>query len=406
MNINLVRAIDYYLGIPLCFLVAVLNWPSAILRRFGAKIIPKKILFIELSEMGSTILADPAIRLIRKRTEAALYFLIFERNKNSLFILNTVQPDRIMTIRDDNIFKLIWDTFRFIINARRVGIDAVIDLEIFSRYSALLSQLCGAKLKIGFHAFFQHGLYRGNFLTHRVSYNPHIHISKNFMAIAHALLSEKDETPFTKAMIQDSEIRLKRFGSTMFAQKTMVSKLTELVPSWAPSRKPLIIFNVNASDLIPQRRWPQHNFAELAKYILRQNSKCVILFTGSLSETPYVRQVVDQVKNARAINIAGKVSVPDLPLLYEQAAWMLTNDSAPAHFAAVTALKSFVLYGPETPNLYGSLGNSVPIYANLACSPCVTASNHRKTACNDNVCMQVLTVPKVIQVLRDEKVIK
>jgi len=58
------------------------------------------------------------------------------------------------------------------------------------------------------------------------------------------------------------------------------------------------------------------------------------------------------------------------------------------------------LFGPETPALYGSLGNSTPIYAGLACSPCVSAGNHRKTPCSDNVCLQVIKPEMVVNQLR------
>ena len=66
----------------------------------------------------------------------------------------------------------------------------------------------------------------------------------------------------------------------------------------------------------------------------------------------------------------------------------------------MTGLRTFVIFGPETPRLYGSLGNSTPIYAGLACSPCVSASNHRKTPCRDNVCLQVIQPDQVLDHLR------
>src|SRR5262249_43816885 len=56
---------------------------------------------------------------------------------------------------------------------------------------------------------------------------------------------------------------------------------------------------------------------------------------------------------------------------------MITNDSGPAHFASITEMPTFVLFGPETPQFYGPLGQTTPIYAGLACSPCVAATNHR-----------------------------
>jgi len=79
---------------------------------------------------------------------------------------------------------------------------------------------------------------------------------------------------------------------------------------------------------------------------------------------------------------------------------MLSNDSGPPHFASVTDMPAFVFFGPETPKLYGPLGQATPIYAGLACSPCVSASNHRKTPCEDNVCLQVITPEQVFSILQ------
>ena len=66
-----------------------------------------------------------------------------------------------------------------------------------------------------------------------------------------------------------------------------------------------------------------------------------------------------------------------------------------AHFSAAAGLPTIVLFGPETPKLYQPLGTSRAIYAGLACSPCVTAHNHRKTACTDNICMRAISVDEV-----------
>ena len=85
---------------------------------------------------------------------------------------------------------------------------------------------------------------------------------------------------------------------------------------------------------------------------------------------------------------AGFFSFDELVPLYSESSVMLTNDSGPAHFAAVTSLKVFVLFGPETPHLYSPLGgNAEPFYLELPCSPCVSAANHRKTTCITRPCI-------------------
>ena len=37
-----------------------------------------------------------------------------------------------------------------------------------------------------------------------------------------------------------------------------------------------------------------------------------------------------------------------------------------------------------------------PLYANYACSPCVTAFNQRRSPCTDNVCVQHFDVDTVL----------
>ncbi|MPQ96315.1 glycosyltransferase family 9 protein, partial [Thioclava sp. JE_KL1] len=104
-----------------------------------------------------------------------------------------------------------------------------------------------------------------------------------------------------------------------------------------------------------------------------------------------------QVNHPNCVNFAGQLKLLEMPILYTISNLMVTNDSGPGHFSSITPLKTFVLFGPETPKLYGSLGNSTPIFAGLACSPCVSAANHRKTPCTEPVCMDAITVDTVYQ---------
>jgi len=86
--------------------------------------------------------------------------------------------------------------------------------------------------------------------------------------------------------------------------------------------------------------------------------------------------------------------------LYNIAEVLVTNDSGPGHFSAITPIRSIVLFGPETPKLYGSLGNTEAITADLACSPCVTAANQKNSACDDPVCMRLVTPQRVMESVR------
>ena len=402
ISVNTMRAIDHWVGVPLCAiaspLVALMDGVRDIFSR--APKTPKKLLFIELSEMGSAILVDPAMRNAQARG-AELFFLIFKSNRASLTLLNTVKPENIFTIDSSSLGGLIKDTLRFLIIARRHQIDTVIDLELFSRFTALLTGLCGARRRVGYHIFHGEGLWRGFMLTRKVHYNPHIHITKNFLSLIHAAFADKIEVPFSKIQIPDSEVRLEQAiinpAALEKVRERIEKQAKEAGIEYVHGKNRLILINPNASDLLPQRRWAQQRFSELIQGVHQQYPADLILITGSPAELAYVEKVraVANVKNA--LNFAGQVSFAELPPLYTLSDVMVTNDSGPGHFSAVTPLRTVVLFGPETPALYGSVGNSIAITANLACSPCVSAANHRKTPCHDNVCMQAITVAQVLE---------
>ena len=402
ISVNTMRAIDHWVGVPLCAvaspIVALIDSvKNAFSRGPNA---PRKLLFIELSEMGSAILVDPAMRNAQARG-AELFFLIFKSNRASLTLLNTVKPENIFTIDSSSLGGLIKDTLKFLLVARKHRIDTVIDLELFSRFTALLTGLCGARRRVGYHIFHGEGLWRGFMLTRKVHYNPHIHITKNFLSLIHAAFAKEIEVPFSKIHIADSEVRLEQAVIDPAALVKVRERIEKLAADagiqFKQGQQRLILVNPNASDLLPQRRWAQQRFSELIQGLNQLYANDLILITGSPAEFEYVEKVraVANVKNA--LNFAGQVSFAELPPLYTLSDVMVTNDSGPGHFSAVTPLRTVVLFGPETPALYGSVGKSISITANLACSPCVSAANHRKTPCYDNVCMQAITVAQVLE---------
>ena len=401
ISVNTMRTIDHWVGVPLCAIVSpFIALIDAIKNIFSrGQETPKKLLFIELSEMGSAILVDPAMRNAQARG-AELFFLIFKSNRASLTLLNTVKPENIFTIDSSSLSSLIVDTLRFLALSRKHRIDTVIDLELFSRFTALLTGMCGARRRVGYHIFHGEGLWRGFMLTRKVHYNPHIHITKNFISLIHAAFAQKIEVPFSKIEIPDSEVRLEQATIDPSALENVRGRIEKLAKeaniNFTSGKERLILINPNASDLLPQRRWAQQRFSELIQAVHQRYPNDLILITGSPAEFDYVEKVraVANVKNA--LNFAGQVSFAELPPLYTLSDVMVTNDSGPGHFSAVTPLRTVVLFGPETPALYGSVGNSIAITANLACSPCVSAANHRKTPCHDNVCMQAITVAQVL----------
>lgn len=388
MNVHAMRAIDRWVGVPFCFLASGLSRISGLFRSKPAPD-PSRTLFIELSEMGSAVIVDPAMRKLRREAGAELFFAIFTDNARSLEILNTVPPDHIFRMHSRNLLVLFFSVLRFMRWCRRHRITCVIDLELFSRFTALLSFLSGARSRIGFASVHDEGLYRGSIINFPVRYNAHVHIAVNFISLVHRALG-RFEGPYPTVPLDPGDLDLARAEVHPARAAKVRGKIKELWPAWRHEK--LVLFNVNASDMLPQRRWPQDRFAATARVLLKQFRDILILATGAPAERNYVQQVVDLVEHERFVNAAGAFSFNELVPLYTQSLCMLTNDSGPAHFASVTPLKVFVLFGPETPALYGPLGgNAEPFYLGLPCSPCVSAANHRKTTCLTRPCVTTIS---------------
>lgn len=396
MNVDTMRTIDRYAGVPITFVLGLIY-------RLIYKLAPRKdvvirnVLFIELSEMGSAIIADPAMRKLKQDAGAELHFVIFSNNAVSLSLLKTVPESNIFSIREDNLFVFALDVVRFLIWCRRRKIDTVVDLELFSRATSILTALSGATNRAGFHRGHDEGLYRGEFLTNPVTYNSHVHVSVNFMSLVMALLHAPEEAPYNKILITREDIVLAQAEVSDADKAQMVGKVRELYPQYDPGKHRLLLVNANASDLLPQRRWMPEHFAAVIAQSLSKYADLLVMMTGAASEFEQARDICERVGDERCFNSAGSFRFEELVALYTVADAMLSNDSGPPHFASITPLKTFVIFGPETPALYGSLGNSEALFAGLACSPCVSAFNHRKTTCTDNRCLQAITPEVVMQ---------
>jgi len=390
-----IKAIDQIFGPPICITLTIIRFLTG---GFISQkpVQDKKILFIKLIEQGATVLAYSAIkRAIEMVGKENVYFCVFEDNKPILDILNVIPQKNIFSIRQSNIFVFLWDILDFIIKARILHITSAVDMEFFSRASAILSYLCGAKNRVGLHRFSSEFPYRGNLMTHKVQYNPYLHTSKAYLLLIIALEMDRKETPLLKIPWQESKIEVPSISPTA-EQKDTLKKI--LFEKMGEISGPLVLLNPNASDMLPLRKWPTERFIELGKRILNADPSNHIIITGAPSESKECNNIANLFNSKRVTSVAGETSLYDLLVLYTMADVLVTNDSGPGHFAAMTRINTIVMFGPETPQLFGPISENVHvIWKNLACSPCVNAFNHRFSPCTNNVCMQEISVDEVFE---------
>ena len=398
VNPHRVRIIDRWIGQPVCFKLTLLRRLG---RLFGWRRPPtdrpRKILFIKLVEQGSTVLAHQALcRAVEMVGRENVYFWVFEENRFILDAMKIVPGENVVVLRTTSLARVLLDMLGTARRMRRIGVEATIDLEFFSRASAILAWMSGAPRRVGLHRFGGEGPYRGDLLTHRLHYNPYLHTSQTFLSLVEALEAPPEQTPMLKARPAATDAELPRFIPTPEQDRRVRGILQRLFGGSVP--RPLVLLNPNASDLLPLRRWAGERFVELGRRILEHHAEVGIAVTGAPEEAEPARQIARAVDDKRAVCMAGETTLDDLLVLYTQADLLVTNDSGPAHFAALTDIEVVTLFGPETPELYAPLTpRSHPIWAGLACSPCVNVFNHRFSPCNDNKCMQVIEVDQVYE---------
>jgi len=358
----------------------------------------RKILFLKMIEQGATVLAYRALMTTVGRVGAEnVYFWVFEENRPILDLLEIIPPENVIVIRTGSALRLMFSMIGTLWRVRKLGIDATVDMEFFSRASAILAFLSGAKRRVGLHRFNSEGPYRGDLLTHRMQYNPYIHVAIQYHLLVEAIWADPRQIPMLKVPlppIQGGDYDPPRFKPAEQERQEVrgiLAKRLGLEPSG-----PIVLLNPNAGDLLPLRKWKTARFVELGRRLLAENPSLCLVITGAPSEQASAEKVAANIGANRCASMAGYTTLRQLMTLYALADVLVTNDSGPGHFSSLTDVDSVVLFGPETPALFGPLGSHTHvIWANLACSPCVNVLNHRFSPCNDNVCMQQIAVESV-----------
>lgn len=396
MKLQTQRRIDRWLGQILCAWVSAwvgLRTLWAAPARLPEQ--PRHILVILLSEMGSIVLAGPMFTLLRQRyPQAAIHVMQLKKNQEVSKLLQLTDGAYMHSIDDSSGASLVRDILQVSARLRAVGIDAVIDCELFSRVSALLSFACGAPVRVGFTPHTQEGLYRGSFINHAIPYNPYQHISLQFLSLVDALQS--DSTPRSKAAplrplpaetglsVRFAPGELPAYGAQLHADH----------PSAAGHR---LVLMYAGGGILPERAWPKEHYARVAKGLCQAGFAVGLI--GLKDDAALAQQLRSLTDDALCIDLTGYTrSIRELLMLFHHADLLITNDGGPGHFATLTPIQTMVFFGPETGKLYGPLGprNQV-LESGIACSPCLSAYNHRLTFCDgDNQCLKRIAPDPVL----------
>lgn len=404
MNNWLEQFMDRRLGVVLCFFLTLVEKVRLLLP--GARRMPpvRRILFVKPVEQGALVLAYGAIKdAVSRVGRDNVFVFAFAKNREILDILDVIPRENVITARDDSVVTLALDMFRAILRMHRLAIDTAIDLEIFARVSIIICWLSGARRRVGLHRFNSEGPYRGALVTHRVQYNPYLHTAQAFDVFVRSAFTEDMTPPLLKEAPLSPLCPPPPFTPTdadVEAVNRALNGFLPPLPRDGAAPWPVVLFNPKCLDELPARKWADPCFVGVGKALLRSHPEARILVTGLPFEKTECEAMVREIDAARCYNLAGKLSLRGLITLMTMTDALVSSDSGPAHFAAMTNISGVVLFGPETPLLYSPLTDRLRVvYLGLACSPCFSPMNYRLSPCRDNQCMQQISVEQVHQEL-------
>lgn len=311
----------------------------------------QRILVIKMSSLGDIIHALPAVSALRQRfPHSRLTWLV----KEVWAPILEGNPD----IDEIVVVKTPWRNWVDVLRTIRRGrFDMVVDFQGLFR-SGALGALTGAKTRVGFAAAREGAPW---FYTHQVPLPGDksfawrllkVHAVDRNLAITQSFGGDCSTPVFHLPQLPEDRIVIERL-----LQQAGVTPHEHLIAVAPWTRSPL-------------KAWPQQHFLELSMKLLQRPNVRVVL-VGGTSDIGSAEAF--HVLTAQGlINLVGKVSLRQLPLLLKHMQLLVGNDSAPLHLAAGVGIPVLAIHGPTHPSVTGPypLGKHVIVRTDLPCSPC------------------------------------
>ncbi|MCX2726227.1 glycosyltransferase family 9 protein [Thermomicrobium sp. 4228-Ro] len=157
------------------------------------------------------------------------------------------------------------------------------------------------------------------------------------------------------------------------AARRAASRLLASVP------RPYVVIHPGVGPFAPARLWPPDHFGTVARQLADAGFGIVV--TGTAHETDLARPIQ---RVARALDLAGRTSLPVLAAVLADAALVIGSDCGVVHLAAALDRPTLALFGPTNVEAWRPLGSTivtpdgtppsgtriVALTRQLPCSPC------------------------------------
>jgi ADP-heptose:LPS heptosyltransferase len=373
MDLRTKKWLDYYGGAVLMALFKPWVWLlGQIIRRDQDLHVRRGICFIKMLGGGSLIIAYPALLGLRNRYPAARFSLITFRG-TAPFAKSLGIFDRIDTVDDSSFLRLVFSGLRCL--WKNFLVDTILDLEVYSRLTAVLSSLTCARLRIGF--YLQTIIWRKHLYTHLIFFN---RFSQTFLwydAMARLLDAEPASIEMCRRRVCE------HLG------------LTDL-PIGSERR---IAIGHGCSDLARERMLDEQQWLAVFERRLDPAKKATVLFIGDEEDRDLPARIIEKLTGRFAStvfeNLCGTLPLADSLRALAGCREFWGIDSSLLHYARLLGLQCVSYWGPTDPAALlrpiAELDETLH-YGKVPCSPCIHVAE--ETPCKgNNVCIQSLFNP-------------
>lgn len=385
MKIKIKRALDHYLGNFCLFCLSPLVRMMGVILQRDHKTLPiESIVILKFQGIGSLAIAAPAIGRLRVRYPQAR--IVFWGTPSTCMLAREMSAfDEVIVLNDQSLVHAALSIVRGILRIRCIHPDWAIDLEVYSKLSVLLCTLTCGRNRVGF-AVDTVRLRRINH-THLVFFNRQHYLGQAYERLFGLLGTGPEDTSIVNIddlwLINDDD----HFNADI------------------PANKEYIVINPNAGELSLERRWPIEFVEELIKKLHDYNHDMNIVIIGAgVEEVQYCSQLDG---HPCIINLVNHLTLKELIYCIQNARLVISNDTAPLHFALLSDVPVIGLFGPTSPGTYVDLDRPRTRihYSAIYCCPCIHYWDTRP--CKGwNQCMKSIPVEQVfnscVELLSDE----
>lgn len=298
-----------------------------------------KILVIRLSSIGDIILTTPILKAFKEKyPDASIDFLVLDKFKDAISLSPYVNNLILFNKKEnDGIINLI----KYAKNLGENNYDYIFDLHSKFR-SRVITKVIKHLFKTKIYTYKKRTLWKSIMVNMKlIKYKVDDSIVKNYFNA------------------------FKDFNLPYEGEKLNFSFPIEFKEKFK-DYKECIVFAPGASK--ETKKWTEDNFGNLAKKLFDKYQKKILLIGGAEDFEKCDR--INKISQESCINLAGKLSLKESGALLSEAKFLLTNDSGPFHIARGVGTKTFVIFGPTSPEMFDFGNETILIYKKVLCSPC------------------------------------